>query len=103
MNYQKQTPEYILDVLKKHNVQFMEIDYFAHPETFASTAGPCGGIGGCAMSTFTVESYVCDQSGPTVYVCAGMYIFDNSRWEPFKRIKGQWKKLEQRITADTQN
>ena len=99
MNYQKQIPEYVLGILKENNIQFTDIDYYAHPKTFGSTAGPRGGIGGCSMSTFTIESFVCDQTGPTIYVCAGMYHIDNSRWEPFKRIIGQWRKLQQPTTA----
>ena len=90
MNYQNKPPQKVLDILKKHNVEYWSIDYYAYPETFGSTAGPREGIGGCAMSTFTVEAWVCDGSGPTVFMCAGMYCFDDSRWKPFKRAD-KWK------------
>ena len=81
MNFQKETPKEVLDILKKRDVKYCDLDYFAFPETFANTAGPHGGIGGCAMSTFTVEAYVCDGQGPTVYVCAGKYKYKNERYK----------------------
>lgn len=33
------------------------LQYFAWPQTFGSTAGPFGGIGGQAVSTFTIEAW----------------------------------------------
>ena len=97
MQYQRKAPQEVLEILKGNNVQYMDIAYYAWPETFGSTSGPCGGGGGCAMSTFTIEAWVCDDSGPTVFTCAGMYHFDNERFEPFKRIKN-WKRI---TTAST--
>lgn len=94
MNSQKNTPECVLNILKKNNIQFMDINYYAYPQTFGSTAGPYGGIGGCTMTSFTIESYVCDNYGPTVHVCGGMYYLDESKFEPFKSIKGPWRKLK---------
>ncbi len=81
MDYQKKPPESVLSIFKKKNVEFYGISYFAYPATFPSTAGPRGGVGGCAMSTFTVEAYVCDNNGPTIYTCCGMFYFED---EPFK-------------------
>jgi len=93
VNYQNKPPQEVIDILKDRKVEYMDLDYYAYPETFGSTAGPRGGIGGCAMSKFTVEAWVCDEGGPVVYLCAGMYCFDNSRFEPFKNIT-KWAKLK---------
>ncbi len=92
MNYQKKPPKEVLAILKERNVQFMDISYYAWPQLFSSTAGPCGGIGGQAMSTFTIEAWVCENSGPTVFTCAGMYHYDDERFEPFKRINS-WMRI----------
>ena len=86
MNYQNKPNQKILDILEKRGVKYFDIEYFAWPQTFGTTTGPCGGIGGCAMSSFTVEVWVCDGYGPTIYVCNGMYHLDDSEFEPFKRI-----------------
>ena len=93
MNYQNKPPQEVIDILKERKVEYFNINYYAWPETFCSTSGPRGGIGGCAMTNFTIEAWVCDDCGPTVFTCAGMYCFDNSRFEPFKNIK-QWSKLK---------
>ena len=93
MNYQKQIPDYINKIFNNRKVQFMDIDYYAYPQTFGSTSGPCGGMGGNSISTFTVEAYVCDSVGPTIFVCCGMYMFDDSKFKPFKYAKGAWIKL----------
>ncbi len=92
MNSQKRPPDDVLWILKKNNVQFIDVFYYAWPEMFGSTAGPRKGIGGQAVTTFTVEAWVCDDLGPTVYICAGMYSFDDSRFEPFKTID-DWKQI----------
>jgi len=81
MNYQKETPKEVVDILDKAGIKYADFDYYAFPETFASTSGPHGGIGGSALTTFTVEAYVCDGIGPTVYVCDGRH----------KLVKGQYK------------
>lgn len=72
MNYQKETPKEVLDIFKRAGIESEYIDYYAFPEMFGSTSGPHGGIGGAAMSMFTVEAYVC-QDIATVYVCSGKY------------------------------
>lgn len=59
---------------------------------FSSTAGPGGGAGGQSMLTFTVHAYVFDDIGPTVYICCDCYCFDDSKFEPFKKITN-WKKI----------
>lgn len=92
MNYMRKPPEEVLQILKERQIQYYDIAYYAWPQMFGSTAGPCGGIGGQAMSTFTVDAWVCDGTGPTVYICAGMYSFDDNKFEPFNRIKN-WIRL----------
>lgn len=72
MNLQKQAPEEVTNILERAGVKYMELDYYAFPETFGTTGGPNGG-GGNTISIFTVEAYVCDGEGPTVYVCNGKY------------------------------
>ena len=94
MNYQKTTPKAVCDIFSEHDVKFCDIYYYAWPQQFSSTSGPLGGWGWCALSTFTVEAWVCDGSGPTVFICGNMYFFDNSRFTPFKRIKN-WVKLKE--------
>lgn len=93
MNYQKEPPKRVLNILKKRSVEYYNIDYFAYPVTFPSTAGPCGGCGGQSMSTFTVECYVCNSQGPTIYVCCGTFIFEDKKFVPFNIPKGRWAKL----------
>ncbi len=85
MNYQKQAPEDVVDLLRKNNVRYFELDYYAFPQTFGSTSGPHGGMGGQAISTFTVEAYVCEGTGPTVYTCAGKLKFDPGKFDLSKR------------------
>lgn len=98
MNYQKEPPIEVLEILKRQQVRFCDLSYFAWPQTFSSTAGPRPGIGGQSISTFTVEAYVCDVAGPTVYHCAGMYAFSPDRFEMSKQVRN-WKKLDVLLQA----
>jgi len=81
MNYQKKTPPEVLEMMEKKGIKYFDVDYYAFPETFGSTSGPCGGIGGCSMTTFTVEAYVFNGTGPTVYVCSGKYKFKDEKYK----------------------
>lgn len=87
MNYQKHPSDEVLNVLKSNYVEFYEISYYAWPQTFSNTAGPCEGFGGQAISIFTVEAWVCNNEGPTVYVCGNKYFFEDDKFKPFKNIK----------------
>ncbi|NET30658.1 MAG: hypothetical protein F6K19_01470 [Cyanothece sp. SIO1E1] len=69
MNYQKEVPKEVVEILKKQCIAYCWLDYYAFPEMFGSTAGPHGGIGGAAMSKFTIEAWVVDGIGPTIYRC----------------------------------
>jgi len=88
---QKQMPEPLLKILKD-KVNFVELDYYAWPQTFPDTTGPCGGYGGQQITKFTVEAWVCDGTGPTILLCCGMYSFEDGRYAPFKHVK-KWHKL----------
>ena len=57
---------------------FYNIEYYAFPEVFSSTAGAFGGIGGQALSTFTTEAFCDAVTGEAVLFQNGM---------PFKRVK----------------
>jgi hypothetical protein len=46
-----------------------DLEYSCWVETFASTSGPFGGIGGQAMSRFTIEAW--DFLGDAVVFCRG--------------------------------
>lgn len=75
MNYQKEIPLLIIEQFSKEglNLCSYEIRYYAFPYTFGSTCGPRKGIGGQAMSTFTVEAFESDFG--TVYLCDGVMKF----------------------------
>lgn len=81
MNYQKQPSAEVMSKFANNSIdidKLFNIDYYAFPETFGSTAGPGGGIGGQAFSSFTVEAYVSDQG--TVYVCNNIYRFSKEEF-----------------------
>lgn len=81
MNYQKEAPEEVIDMFRHHGIEPFNLDYHAFPETFGSTAGARGGIGGAAMTTFTVEAYVCSHENATVYVCDGVQKFARGKYK----------------------
>ena len=60
-----------------------DFDYFAWPEVFGSTAGPFGGIGGQAISKFTIEAYA-DSSRNAVVFCRGkvLKVIKDRSFEP---------------------
>lgn len=87
MNYQHIVPDVVKKMFELKNIEYIDIDYYAWPQTFSSTSGPRNSIGGCAMTTFTIEAYVCDGKGPTIYICNGMYFYEYERFNPFKHIK----------------
>lgn len=92
MNYEKKPPEFVIEIFKSKGIFHDHISYLAWPQVFGSTAGPHPGIGGQAMSSFTVEAYVSNGVGPTVYICSNMYHYETGRFEPFKNIK-HWMPL----------
>jgi len=92
MNYQKVMPDEVKKILSELNINPFDVSYYAWPQVFSSTAGPRSGIGGKAMSCFTVEVYVCECGEGTnaVYLCSGMYVVKQGKFTPFERING-WK------------
>ncbi len=98
MNYQQPLPGSIQTLLnifieEKKMPVFSDYNYFAYPEMFASTATPCGGIGGSAMTTFTIQVYELNN-GFTLYVCANGFILREEMFNPLERkpLSG-WKKF----------
>lgn len=55
------------------------LDYYAYPEVFGSTTGPFGGIGGQAMTTFTIEAWVCGKIA--VLFCGDRILKVTDKWE----------------------
>lgn len=58
-----------------------DLDYWAWPKAFGSTAGPFGGVGGQAISTFTLEAWTLGYGCPAVTFCRGRVIRVEDRWE----------------------
>ena len=56
-----------------------DMNYYSWPEIFASTAGPFGGAGGQAVSTFQMEAW--EFLGSAVLFCQGKYINIIERYE----------------------
>lgn len=78
MNYQSKnglpsiTEEKAVEIMTIDNGAFAnDMSYYAWPETFGSTAGPFGGLGGAAMSTFTIEAWQDNYTGKTLLFCNG--------------------------------
>ena len=69
--FPKEIQDKILNTFKSNGVQIIEseIDYYAWPQLFGSTAGPNGGWGGSAMTTFTVHAFVYNDE-VAVLVCS---------------------------------
>ena len=67
-----------------------DLTYCRFPRTYGSTAGPFGGVGGCAMTTFTLEAWA-SSCGPAVVFCGGKIIsvtpsfVIQSEWEGDRR------------------
>lgn len=78
---QKEAYEAIVKRLPEEAEQFLPdyMDYYAYPEVFSSTAGPFRGIGGQAMTTFTIEAWVCGKTA--VLFCGDKIIKVTDKWE----------------------
>lgn len=55
------------------------LSYWAWPEVFGSTAGPFGGCGGRAMTTFTIEAW--EQDRVAVIFCGNKILKVVDSWE----------------------
>lgn len=64
-----------------------DLQLYAWPQTFASTAGPRGGIGGQMMTTYTVYVFV-DVYYHAVATCCGVWKFiDRDDFKPLAPVK----------------
>lgn len=63
-------------------VEPAELSMLAWPQVFGSTAGPHGGIGGAAMTTFQVLAFV-GADGQGILWCDGV-------WKPWVSRNQQW-------------
>lgn len=72
-----------LDVAKTLDCAPEELEYWAWPQTFGSTAGPFpgGGVGGMMMTNFTIEAWH-DGGGNAVLFCDGRIIRITKEFEP---------------------
>ena len=93
MNYQSgfmalpgKAQEKILSLFEANGIQASanELDYYAWPETFGSTAGPNEGWGGCAMSTFTVHAFSYNDE-TAVLLCSKQFKFVE-KFKPFMKF-----------------
>lgn len=57
----KKLTEYLRRNGHDFEVSCLDMIYCSWPEVFGSTAGPFGGIGGQAMTTFRMEAWMYDQ------------------------------------------
>ena len=57
-----------------------QLNYYAWPEIFGSTCGPFHGIGGCALTQFTIEAW--EILGRAVLFCNGRIIRVTENFEP---------------------
>ena len=90
MNMQKRPPSEVAQIFLDCGVDTNELEYYAWPQMFGSTCGPRRGVGGAAMSVFTVEAWT--NMVVTVYLCAGMYSLSRDRFETLTTVS-RWSLL----------
>lgn len=61
------------------------LDYWAWPQVFGSTVGPFGGIGGQAMTTFTIEAW--EQDRVAVIFCRNKILKVVENWQGPQSIR----------------
>lgn len=83
MNYQNQTDNRVEAAIEL-GVSCSAIDYYAWPQIFGDTAGPFGGIGGQAISSFTIEAYT--NGREAVIFCKQKRLKKVDNFEPMMRI-----------------
>ena len=76
----KRYPELPLD-----SASCMDLDYYAWPQTFGSTAGPFGGVGGQAITTFTIEAWEYNYRFAVIF-CGTKIIKVTDKFEPMKAV-----------------
>ena len=55
------------------------LEYWAYPQSFGSTSGPFGGVGGQAFTTFTIEAWV-DEYFACLF-CMGKIVKVTNEWK----------------------
>jgi hypothetical protein len=73
------------DVAERLKSRADELEYWAWPQVFGSTAGPFVGIGGQAMTTFTIEAWH-DGGGKAALFCNGKVFKITDQFEPQMRL-----------------
>ena len=91
MNYQKIdfTSDQVKEAAGILDVPIEMLMYFAWPQTYGSTAGPFPGIGGQAMSMFTIEAYW--DGRDAVLYCKGRYVRRINLFDPCKAVMGNYR------------
>lgn len=83
MNYQSYGKD--IDLASQElGVASDDVDYYAWPQTFGSTSGPFGGIGGQTISCFTIEAYA--FAGDAVLFCNGKRLRRVNNFNPLMRV-----------------
>lgn len=73
---------------------FYDVEYYAWPQVFSSTCGPYGGIGGDALTTFTIEAIHNIMFNTTLYLCGGCFQKGYGRINPFSVLpESGWIRL----------
>lgn len=83
MNYQRQSDSRE-EAAKELGVPEAWLDYYAWPQAFGSTAGPFGGIGGQAVTSFTIEAFA--NGSEAVIFCRGKRLKKVNAFEPLMRV-----------------
>lgn len=95
MNYQKDREDprrqKAAEVL---NTQPEYLAYYAWPQVFGSTAGPFPGIGGQAMSTFTIEAWF-DQKDAILF-CGDRMWMKVEDFDPTVAVTGGYSNMRRR-------
>jgi len=70
---------------RKLGVSTHEIEYFSWPQTFGSTAGPGGGIGGSVMTDFQIFAFRIKGQLKGIQTCANY-------WRPWSgQLEEYWR------------
>lgn len=85
----------VTDLANKHGVDHRDIQWYAWPQMFGSTAGPGSGVGGRAMTTFQVVAFELPD-GQMLKFCAGHW----KRWNGQIMEKDKMSSIYNFIEAD---
>lgn len=68
----KTIEDLLIEVAKREGCYPGDILWYSWPQSFASTSGPRGGIGGCAITSFQVFAFD-PPTGKRQKYCAGVW------------------------------